>query len=84
MNNPERWHLSKSVSVSHLLTTAALIFGAMLYITDISKDIAVLQANQNNIQQQVVTIQQDNKDMFARIDSKLDQMIDVIHSYKIR
>ncbi len=56
----------------------------MLYITDISKDIAVLQANQNNIQQQIITIQQDNKDMFARIDSKLDQMIEVIHSYKIR
>jgi len=79
----ERWHLSKAISLSHLATTAALVLAAIVYITGIEKDVAVLQANQANIQQQIMTIQQDNKEMFAKIDAKLDQMINIIHKYQI-
>ncbi len=79
----ERWHLSKAISISHLATTAAIILAAVVYITGIEKDVAVLQANQENMQQQIMTIQQDNKEMFAKIDAKLDQMINIIHKYQI-
>ncbi len=79
----ERWHLSKAISISHLATTAAIILAAVVYITGIEKDVAVLQANQANMQQQIMTIQQDNKEMFAKIDAKLDQMINIIHKYQI-
>ena len=79
----ERWHLSKAISISHLATTAAIILAAVVYITGIEKDVAVLQANQENMQKQIMTIQQDNKEMFAKIDSKLDQMINIIHKYQI-
>ena len=79
----ERWHLSKAISISHLATTAAIILAAIVYITGIEKDVAVLQANQANMQQQIMTIQQDNKEMFAKIDAKLDQMINIIHKYQI-
>jgi len=79
----ERWHLSKAISLSHLATTAALVLGAIIYVTGIEKDVAVLQANQVNMQKQIMTIQQDNKEMFAKIDAKLDQMINIIHKYQI-
>jgi hypothetical protein len=79
----EKWHLSKAISLSHLATTAALVLGAIIYVTGIEKDVAVLQANQANMQQQIMTIQQDNKEMFAKIDAKLDQMINIIHKYQI-
>ncbi len=79
----ERWHLSKAISISHLATTAALVLGAIIYVTGIEKDVAVLQANQENMQKQIMTIQQDNKEMFAKIDAKLDQMINIIHKYQI-
>ncbi len=79
----ERWHLSKAISISHLATTAAIILAAVVYITGIEKDVAVLQANQENMQKQIMTIQQDNKEMFAKIDAKLDQMINIIHKYQI-
>ena len=79
----ERWHLSKAISISHLATTGALVLGAIIYVTGIEKDVAVLQANQENMQQQIMTIQQDNKEMFAKIDAKLDQMINIIHKYQI-
>ena len=79
----EKWHLSKAISLSHLATTAALVLGAVIYVTGIEKDVAVLQANQENMQKQIMTIQQDNKEMFANIDAKLDQMINIIHKYQI-
>jgi hypothetical protein len=79
----EKWHLSKAISLSHLATTAALVLGAVIYVTGIEKDVAVLQANQENMQKQIMTIQQDNKEMFAKIDAKLDQMINIIHKYQI-
>ena len=79
----ERWHLSKAISLSHLATTAALVLGAIIYVTGIEKDVAVLQANQENMQKQIMTIQQDNKEMLAKIDAKLDQMINIIHKYQI-
>jgi hypothetical protein len=79
----EKWHLSKAISLSHLATTGALVLAAIIYITGIEKDVAVLQANQENMQQQIMTIQQDNKEMFAKIDAKLDQMINIIHKYQI-
>ena len=79
----ERWHLSKAISISHLATTAAIILAAVVYITGIEKDVAVLQAEHQNMKQQIMTIQQDNKEMFAKIDAKLDQMINIIHKYQI-
>ena len=79
----EKWHLSKAISLSHLATTAALVLGAIIYVTGIEKDVAVLQAEHQNMKQQIITIQQDNKEMFAKIDAKLDQMINIIHKYQI-
>ena len=84
MGTPEKWHLSKAISVSHLATTFALILAGVIYITGIEKDVAVLQANLTNLQTQIIQIETDNKAMFEKIDKKLDQMIDIIHQYQLK
>jgi len=78
----EKWHVSKAISLSHIATTGVLILSAIVYITGIEKDVAVLQAQQAHIQEQVVQMQNDNKEMFNRIDEKLDKMIEIIHQYQ--
>lgn len=78
----EKWHVSKAISLSHIATTGVLILSAIVYITGIEKDVAVLQSQQANVQAQIIQMQNDNKEMFQRIDDKLDKMIDIIHSYK--
>ena len=83
MGTPEKWHLSKAISVSHLATTFALILAGVVYITGIEKDVAVLQANLGNLQTQIIQIETNNKVMFEKIDKKLDQMIDIIHQYQL-
>ena len=82
MGTPDKWHLSKAISLSHLATTFALILAGVIYITGIDKDVAVLEANIANMQKQIIQIETDNKAMFEKIDKKLDQMIDIIHQYQ--
>jgi len=84
MGTPDKWHLSKAISLSHLATTFALILAGVIYITGIEKDVAVLQANLANLQTQIIQIETDNKAMFEKIDKKLDQMIDIIHQYQLK
>jgi predicted PurR-regulated permease PerM len=84
MGTPDKWHLSKAISLSHLATTFALILAGVIYITGIEKDVAVLQANLSNLQTQIIQIETDNRAMFEKIDKKLDQMIDIIHQYQLK
>ena len=84
MGTPDKWHLSKAISVSHLATTFALILAGVIYITGIEKDVAVLEANLSNLQTQIIQIETDNKAMFEKIDKKLDQMISIIHQYQLK
>ena len=53
-----------------------------MYVSEIEKDVAVLEANQAAMKSQIAEYQADNKAMFNRIDAKLDKMIDIIHQYK--
>jgi Tfp pilus assembly protein PilO len=78
MNNDNKWHLSKAISVSHLVTTFALVLAGVIYITGIEKDVAVLEAKHTNLQQQIAQMESDNKAMFEKIDDKLDSLMDYI------
>tara|TARA_B100000470_G_C19646690_1_gene326812 strand:+ start:138 stop:401 length:264 start_codon:yes stop_codon:yes gene_type:complete len=84
MGTPEKWHLSRAISISHLATTFALILAGVIYITGIEKDVAVLEANLSNLQTQIIQIETDNKAMFEKIDNKLDMMIEIIHQYQLK
>ena len=84
MGTPEKWHLSKAISVSHLATTFALILAGVIYITGIEKDVAVLDARLTNLQTQLIQVESENKAMFEKIDNKLDMMIEIIHQYQLK
>jgi|TARA_R110002073_G_scaffold299844_2_gene466975 hypothetical protein len=84
MNQNDKWHLSKAISLSHLATTFALILAGVIYITGIEKDVAVLQANLTNLQTQIIQIEENHNALFEKIDSKLDMMIDIIHQYQLK
>ena len=79
MTDNKTWHLSKAISISHLVTTFALILGAVMYITSIERDVAILEVNLQNLQHQLVSMEGDNKQMFEKIDEKLDIMLELIY-----
>ena len=78
----EKWHLSKSVNISHIGATAVIILAGFTYITDIDKSVATqaiqIEANTKAIESN----QQSNKDMFSRIDTKLDKIFDILYKEK--
>ncbi len=84
MGAPEKWHLSKAISVSHLATTFALVLAGVVYITNIEKNVAVLETQLANVQMQIDFLQKTHGEMFEKIDKKLDQMIDIIHQYQLK
>ena len=79
MTDNKTWHLSKAISISHLVTTFALVLGAVMYITSIERDVAILEVNLQNLQKQIVDMESENKQMFEKIDEKLDIMLELIY-----
>jgi len=75
----DSWHLSKTVNISHLVTTVVLVVGAIGYIGDIEQDVAILQVEQNNIKSKMVEHKSSYDHMFNRIDEKLDKLFDLFH-----
>jgi len=76
------WTDSSFNKFQTLATLAVMLIGAVMYVSEIEKDVAILQANQAAMKSQIAEYQADNKAMFLRIDQKLDQMINIIHTYK--
>jgi 4'-phosphopantetheinyl transferase EntD len=62
----ERWHLSKTISISHIATTAMMVALMILYVTSIEADVAVLQSQQEASEKK-----------FDQIDEKLDKLINL-------
>jgi hypothetical protein len=79
-----KWTDASFNKIQTLATLAVMLIGAVMYVSEIEKDVAILQSNQVAMKSQISEYQADNKAMFLRIDQKLDQMINIIHTYKER
>ena len=77
-----KWTDASFNKIQTLATLAVMLIGAVMYVSEIEKDVAILQSNQAAMKAQISEYQADNKAMFLRIDQKLDQMINIIHTYK--
>lgn len=72
------WHVDKTVSISHIITTAVMIVSVVLYLADQDKRIdgntKDIEHNSSAIQQQESRI---NRNLDS-IDKKLDKLTDII------
>ena len=62
-----QWHLDKTFNVGHLLTTLSLAAGLALYVTTMDKRIAILEAQAQAQTQNVVQVQQAQKEVTKEI-----------------
>jgi len=67
VNDRRGWHLDKGVSIAHILTTVALVVGALLYLADQDKRISNLELNYENLKEARVEDQ-------SRADRKFDEL----------
>ena len=72
------WHVDKTVSISHLLTTVGMVVGCLWFFAEQDKRIA---ENAKDIQHNITTIQQQDSRVTRNLDSinkKLDRLMELI------
>ena len=79
----EHWHLSRSISLSHMLTTVALVISGVVYVGDIDTKVEKQGIQIESLQKEVERQRDDTKQMFGQlrddmkgIDQKLDKLIE--------
>ena len=79
----EHWHLSRSISLSHMLTTVALVVSGVIYVGDIDTKVEKQGVQIESMQREISQQRDDTKEMFDTlrddmkgIDKKLDRLID--------
>lgn len=81
IDNSSQWHLDKRVNIGHILTTAALLIGAITYAYGIDKRVTVVEVQtQINTQNQQVVNQQVT-DQLKSINNKLDRLIERVSEH---
>lgn len=80
---PTGWHLKKEIQVGHLLTSAVMAVGAIVYVGDIKRDVEVLKVK--SAAQSTIDDKQDAttkeaiaqvREQLGRMDGKLDRLIE--------
>ena len=76
------WHMSKSLSVSHLLGTIAIAVGFFTYVTDIEQETIVNKAELKSVSERLNRSNQRHseefseiKEMFKHLSAKIDRML---------
>jgi len=79
----EHWHLSKSISIGHLMTTLAVVLSGVLYVGDIDTQVQTQAVEIKAIRDAQSHERKITESMFSRlredmksIGEKLDKLID--------
>ena len=68
------WHLSKSVSIGHIVTTALVLLSIVMYLGDIERNVSVNTVEITNIKDSRDRNRARYDTMFERIEDKLDRL----------
>ena len=76
------WHMSKSLSVSHLISTAAIAIGFFTYVTGIEQETVVNRMDIKSVSERLDRSNQRHseefgeiKEMFKHLSSKIDRIL---------
>jgi len=80
----EDWHLSKTLNLSHLGSTLALLVGAVVYISALDTAIAVQDVQLVNLKDKMLDLKSDHEKAFDKINNKLDKMYEILREGPLR
>jgi len=81
-NKDNNWHLSKTVSISHIVTTAIVVVSAVMYLGDIERNVSINSTEIENIKDSRDRNRARYDTMFERIEDKLDRLFVYITEQK--
>lgn len=73
---PQKFHLEKSISVGHILTTVVILVGAITYFNDFDKRISATEQEIEFIKAQRVEDSRRIEKRLDSIDAKLDRILE--------
>ena len=74
-NNENKFHIEKSISVGHIITTIVLLVGGIQYLSDFDKRIAPAEQDIEFLQQQRAEDARRIEKRLDSIDKKLDRIL---------
>lgn len=75
MSTENKFHIEKSISVGHIITTIILLIGGIQYLSDFDKRIAAAEQDIEFLQQQRVEDARRIEKRLDSIDEKLDRIL---------
>lgn len=83
MDNAREWHLDKTVSWGHILTTISLVMSGLYFFFDIKEDVAVMGATYQQEIEHVKELQdQQNKNIDEKIDDIKEDLKEILKELK--
>lgn len=70
----EHWHLSKQVSLTHILTTIALLVAAFWYIADTDRRISLVEQEQAYVQMNVKRLEDSQRIREATFSAQISEL----------
>jgi hypothetical protein len=77
-----KWEFSKKIDIPTIIVLVAMGIGGLSYVSEIEKEVALNKQSIANNQTIIKEMKTETQALMMRIDSKLDKMIDIIHSYQ--
>ena len=75
MSTDNKFHIEKSISVGHIITTLVLLIGGIQYLSNFDKRIAAAEQDIEFLQQQRIEDARRIEKRLDRIDEKLDRIL---------
>ena len=70
----ERWHLSKSVSLVHIVTTLSVLASAMWYFATTENRITLVEKDQTYLNSTVLRVEQQQKDQGRELSNQISNL----------
>jgi len=75
----EPWHLSRTINISHLLTTAVLVIGMISYVSGIEKNVALHEQQIAHNTESIKNGKSEMHQITKQINNKLDKIFDMLY-----
>ncbi len=75
MSTENKFHIEKSISVGHIITTIILLIGGIQYLSDFDKRIAATEQDIEFLRQQRIEDARRIEKRLDSIDAKLDRIL---------
>ncbi len=84
MSLKETWHVDKSISAGHMISTVAMIFAGVLFVTDIKEDVSILAEKTENNKEHINRLdEREAKDM-QNVTEELKNLRDELQERDVR